>query len=159
MIEQRLYNSIKRNNFSIFSTPKQRKEDSKKKEVITPKKNCQLFAQIYYSCNLRDSNIREFLCIFYVIFNVFFVFTFADKKRWFTVRQEIWFVNLLRESSSCYMRPISCYMLSISSWFCLFRWSNSIEFSQAHCSGNICGLWKSSFYDIYWKTFQTFQTV
>ena len=45
--EESLYDPIKQNSFSIFSTPKRRKRDSKANEIKTLKKSCQLFGKLY----------------------------------------------------------------------------------------------------------------
>ena len=60
MKEESLYDPITQNSFSIFSTPKRRKGDSKTNEIKTLKKSCQLFAQLYISCQARDGNMEEF---------------------------------------------------------------------------------------------------
>ena len=58
--EESLYDPIKQNSFSIFSTPKRRKGDSKTNEIKTLKKSCQLFVKLCISCQVRDGNIEDF---------------------------------------------------------------------------------------------------
>ena len=54
------YDPIKQYSFSIFSTPKRRKRDSKTNEIKTLKKSCRLFAQLSIFCQARDGNMEEF---------------------------------------------------------------------------------------------------
>ena len=58
--EESLYDPITQNSFSIFSTPKRRKGDSKTNEIKTLKKSCQLFAKLYISSQVCDGNIGQF---------------------------------------------------------------------------------------------------
>ena len=58
--EGSLYDPIKQSSFLIFSTPKRQKGDSKTNKIKTLQKSCQLFAQLYISCQVCDGNIEEF---------------------------------------------------------------------------------------------------
>ena len=56
-----LFDPISKNNLPIFSraTKKLTKDQS---QVASLKKNCQLFSQLYISCQVRDGNLEEFFC-------------------------------------------------------------------------------------------------
>ena len=55
-----IFDPIKRNKFSIFNQPVKRKQTTQKDEITNLKKSCQLFSQLYISCQVRDGNLDEF---------------------------------------------------------------------------------------------------
>ncbi|XP_078492496.1 uncharacterized protein LOC144748319 [Ciona intestinalis] len=51
---------IPKNKFPLFSCPPMKSSTSTKLEINTLKKNCQLFSQLYISCQVREGNLAEF---------------------------------------------------------------------------------------------------
>ena len=58
--EKSLFEPIRRNKFPLFNNPYPRKVSSKKEEITTLKKSCQLFSKLYIACQVREGNLDNF---------------------------------------------------------------------------------------------------
>ena len=58
--EKSLFEPICRNIFPLFNNPNPRKVSSKKEEITTLNKSCQLFSKLYIACQVREGNLDNF---------------------------------------------------------------------------------------------------
>ena len=52
--------TIHRNNLSLFGTPSQKSQSKAQQQLVSLKNDCNLFSQLYISCQFRDGNMAEF---------------------------------------------------------------------------------------------------